>query len=147
MLICAGLVVVLAFPATSAAWTRSFHGTARPGGTVEFEAKLRRGKPVRVKGPPHHPGFGWEGLPIDCETGGLPWDRAWGHLPFSIEVKGRRFQARGSNGNAIANLRGRFRRHGTRARGILRVHGDFPRMDALGCDTGTMRWFARRVPR
>ena len=146
MLICAGLVVALVLPATTAARTRSFHGTVRPDGAVEFKAKLWHGKPTRVKGSPQHSGFAWQGIPIECGTGGLPWDLVWGHLPFSIEVVGGRFHAKGSNGNAIANLRGRFRRHGTRARGALRVHGDFPRMDAFNCDTGTTHWFARRVP-
>lgn len=146
MLICAGLVVALALPATTAARTRSFHGPMHPDGSVEFEARLKDGKPVRVMGSPHHPGFAWERLPIECEAGSLAWDMVAGHLPFSIKVRGRRFHAKGSNGNAIAKLRGRFRRHGTRARGILRVHGDFPRMDASNCDTGWSHWHARRVP-
>jgi hypothetical protein len=146
MLICAGLVVTLVLPATTEARARSFHGSVRPDGSVEFEARFRHGKPNRVKGSPHHPGFAWKGVPIECETGSLPLDSVWGHLPFSIEVVGRRFHAKGSNGNAIANLRGRFRRHGTRARGTLRVHGDFPRMDASNCDTGRSHWLTHRAP-
>ena len=41
---------------------------------------------------------------------------------------------------------GRFRKHGTKARGILRVHGAFPPLDASGCDTGKGDWSAHRVP-
>ena len=146
MLICAGLVVALALPATTAARARSFRGAVDPTGAVEFKAKFRDGKPVRVKGSPHRPGFAWEGVPIRCETGSLSWDDLSWHLPFSIEVDGRRFHAKGSNGNAIANVRGRFRKNGRRARGTLRVHGDFPGMSASGCDTGREHWSAHRVP-
>ena len=146
VLICAGLVVALVLPATTAARARSYHGSVHPDGSVEFDARLRHGKPARVKGSPRHPGFAWDSVPIECETGSLPWESVSGHLPFSIEVMHRRFHAKGSNGNAIASIRGRFRRHGRRARGILRVRGDFPRMNAWNCNTGWRHWHAHRIP-
>jgi hypothetical protein len=146
MLVYAAWVVALAFPSPTAAGTRSFHGTADPDGTVDFRAKIRHGKPVKVRGSINHPGFAWEGLPIACDLGSLPGDVVSGNFTFSIRVEDRRFHGKGSNGTATAKVRGRFRKHGMKAKGILRVHGDFPRSDASGCDTGKGDWSAHRVP-
>jgi hypothetical protein len=140
------VVVVLAFPAPTAAGTRSFHGKVDPDGTVDFRTKMRHGKPVKVRGSPNHPGFTWEGVPIECDMGTLPGDVVSGNFTFSIRVEGRRFHGKGSNGDATAKVRGKLRKHGRKAKGILRVHGDFPRFDASGCDTGRDHWTAHRVP-
>ena len=144
-LVCAGLLVALAFPATTAAGTRSFHGATEPDGTVDFRAKFRHGKPVKVRGSPSHPGFGFQSVPIECDVGTLPGDMVSGYLPFSIEVEGRRFRAKGSDGYTTAKVRGKFFKHGRKARGTVRLHGDFPSLDASGCDTGRDHWSAHRV--
>ena len=159
MPVCAALVFALAFcaatapaagatqnRAVTAAGTRSFHGTVKPHGTVAFRAKIRHGKPVKVKGSPSHPGFAWAGLPIECATGRLPGDVVSGYFPFSIKLEGRRFHAKGSNGYTTARVRGRFMEHGRKAKGTLRLHGVFPSLDASGCDTGKDHWSAHRVP-
>ena len=146
MLVCAAWVVALTFPTTTAAGTRSFHGAADPEGTVDFRAKIKHGKPVKVRGSLNHPGFAWEGFPIACDLGSLPGGVVSGNFTFSIEVEDRRFHGKGSNGTATARVRGRFRKHGTKAKGILRVYGEFPPLDASGCDTGKGDWSAHRVP-
>jgi hypothetical protein len=146
MLVCAAWVVTLALPTTTAAGTRSFHGTVDPDGTVDFRAKIRHGKPVKVRGSLNHPGFAWNGFPIECDLGTFPGDVVSGNFTFSIRVEDREFHGKGSNGTATAKVRGRFRKHGTKAKGILRVHGDFPPLDASGCDTGKGVWSAHRVP-
>ena len=139
-------MVALAFPATTAAGTRSFHGTVDPDGTVDFKAKIRHGEPVRVRGSLNRRGFAWDGLPIECDLGTLPGDVVSGNFTFSIKVEDRRFHGKGSNGTATAKVGGRFRKHGTKAGGTLRVHGAFPPLDASGCDTGKGDWSAHRVP-
>jgi hypothetical protein len=145
MLACAGAVAALAFPAAAAAGTRAFHGAAGATGTVDLRAKIKEGKPVKVRGSSRRPGFTWEGIPIECETGSLPGDEVSGHFRFSIRVRHRRFHARGSDGYTTAKVRGKFRRGDRKARGILRLRGDFPSYDASGCDTGKVRWRAHRI--
>ena len=98
-----------------------------------------------MRGSLNHRGFAWEGFPIACDLGNLPGDVVSGNFTFSIKVEDREFHAKGSNGTATAKLRGRFRPRGTRARGILRVYGEFPPLDASGCDTGRGDWSAHRV--
>jgi hypothetical protein len=146
VLICAVLVVAVVLPATTAAGVRSFRGPVKPDGSIEFRVKVRHGKLARVKGSPTRRGFTWKSIPIECETGSLPGDVMSGYFPFSIKVKNRRFHARGANNHAIASVRGKFRKHGRRARGTIRIHGDFPRYMAWNCDTTRDYWRAHRVP-
>jgi hypothetical protein len=145
-LVCAVWVVALALPATTAAGIRSFHGTVDPDGTVDFRAKIRHGNPVMVRGSLNHPGFAWEGFPIECELGTLPGGVVSGHFTFSMKVEDGRFHGKGSNGTVTAKVRGKFRKHGRKARGRLRVHGAFSPLDASGCDTGRGGWSAHHVP-
>jgi hypothetical protein len=145
LLVCAGCLAALALPPAAAAGTRSFHGVAGSTGTVDFKAKVKDGKPVKVRGSPNSQGFTWEGVPIECETGSVPGGEVAGHFRFSIKVTHRRFRAKGSDGYTTARVRGRFRRSGRRARGTLRLRGDFPSFDASGCDTGKVRWRAHRI--
>ena len=146
MLACAGLLAALAFPAATAAGTRSFHGAADPDGTVQFRAKIKRGKPVKVRGSGDRRGFAWEDVPIQCDTGSLPGNKVSGYFGRSIKVKHKRFRAKGSDGYTTAKVRGKFRKHGRKARGVLRLRGNFPAFDASGCDTGRTHWRAHRVP-
>jgi hypothetical protein len=139
------LVVALVLPAMSAAGTRTFRGPVNPDGNVEFSVKVRHGQLTRVKGGPNRRGFAWESVPIECETGSLPGDVAWGYLPFSIKVEHHRFHARGANSTATVSVRGRFSRWGRRARGTIRIHGDFPRYSAWECDTARKYWRAYRI--
>jgi len=146
LLVCAGLLAALVFPAATAAGTRSFHGTVDRDGTVAFRAKIKEGKPVKVRGSPNLRGFAWGSVPIECDSGSLPRGEVSGHFRFSIKVKNRRFHARGSDGYTTARVRGKFRKHGRKVRGTLRLKGRFPRFDAWGCDTGRAHWHAHRVP-
>jgi hypothetical protein len=95
MLVCAAWVVTLALPTTTAAGTRSFHGTVDPDGTVDFRAKIRHGKPVKVRGSLNHPGFAWNGFPIECDLGTFPGDVVSGNFTFSIRVEDRGFHWKG----------------------------------------------------
>jgi hypothetical protein len=132
---CAGIVVAMAIPATTAA--RYFHGPAHRGGTVSFEARVRHGRARSVG-----VGFAWKNLPVRCHEGYTDTD---GSFTRRMPVRGRKFHGTGRThtkaGWVIARVAGRFSRRGRHAHGTIRVVGDFG-SGATECDTGRDRWQA-----
>ena len=63
VLIGAGLIVALAFPATIIASIRHFEGTVDEGGTVRFVTKVRHGKTIKVRQ------FVFNHVPMQCDDG------------------------------------------------------------------------------
>jgi len=63
VLIGAGLVVALAFPATIIAGVRHYEGTVDQGGTTRFLTKVRHGETVKVRR------FVFNHVPMQCDNG------------------------------------------------------------------------------
>jgi hypothetical protein len=138
VLIGAGLIVVLAFPATIFAGIRHYEGTVRGGGDLRFVTKVRHGETVKVKR------FVFNHVPMACDDGdstvGDP-----GTPPPPMKVNSRhKFHGRfsSSGGRRHLRIKGKLKRDDRKATGILRVRGDFGGT-STGCDTGKVRWRAR----
>jgi hypothetical protein len=140
VLICAGVAAALAMPTTTVAAVRHFHGAAHHRGAISFTARIWHGRVRRVA-----VGFAWKNLPVRCAEGHSDTD---GRFTRSMRVHHRRFHGTGRThtqaGWVIARVTGRFARHPRRARGTIRVHGDFGTR-ATSCDTDRERWRAHRV--
>ena len=139
MVICAGMIVALAIPAPTAAGVPQFQGRDRDGGTVSFKVKVWHGHFKKVAA-----GFAWKNLDVDCHQG---WSQTDGSFTRRMRVRHGRFHGTGrtdtAGGVVIAKVSGRFARHGNRARGKIRVRGNF-NAGATSCDTGRDRWRAHR---
>ena len=139
VLIGAGLIAALAFPATLIAGVRHFEGSVHQGGTVRFVTKVKRGKTVKVRR------FVFNHVPLECDDGASTVGDV-GTPPPAMKVNKRhRFHGNftSSGGGKHLHIDGKITRHGRKARGRLRVRGDFGG-GATNCDTGTDRWSARR---
>jgi hypothetical protein len=138
--ICVGIVVALAIPASTSAGGFDFQGRDRDGGTVSFEAKVKHGRARKVA-----VGFAWNKLNVHCVGG---WSQTDGSFTRRMRVRHRRFHGTGrtdtAGGVVIAKVSGRFARRGNRAHGKIRVHGNF-NSGATSCDTGRDRWKAHRA--
>jgi hypothetical protein len=137
-----GLVVAATLAAAAlavAAVTRSYEGTVAGGGAIHFRAEVTNGQFVTVKG------LDWRRVPINCQQGKFPFRGGFAGDTFPVDAG--TFHAHGKAGGtyvSYAKVVGQFRKHGQRAGGTLRVHGD---LDAhhTNCDSGLRRWWAKRV--
>jgi hypothetical protein len=140
MVICAGMIVAMAIPAATSAGVPDYQGRDRDGGTVSFETKVKQGRVKRVA-----VGFAWKNLNVRCHEG---WSQTDGSFTRRMPVRHRRFHGIGrthtEGGVVIARVRGRFARRGGKARGMIRVRGNF-NAGATSCDTGRDHWKAHRV--
>jgi hypothetical protein len=139
VLIGAGLLVALAFPATLVAGVRHYDGTVQEGGTVRFVTKVRHGDAVKVKR------FVFNHVPMECDNGTSTVNDV-GTPPPPMKVNDRHkfhgsFDSAG--GRKHLYIRGKLKRHERKAVGVLRVTGDF-RGDATNCNTGKTHWRAHR---
>jgi hypothetical protein len=139
--ILAAIVVALAMPTTAGAAVRHFEGRDLDGGAVSFKAKLERGHARRVA-----VGFTWKNLGVRCHEG---WTDTDGSFTRRMRVHHRRFHGTGQMRThvgqvVVARVTGRFTRHGKKAHGTIRVHGDFS-AGATNCDTGKDHWRAHRA--
>ena len=139
-MICVGMVVALAIPASTSAGGFGFQGRDRDGGTVSFEAKVKHGSARKVAA-----GFAWNNLNVRCHEG---WSQTNGSFTMRMRVRHRRFRGIGrtdtGGGEVIAKVTGRFARGATKAHGKIRVHGNFNSRTTT-CDTGRDHWKAHRV--
>jgi hypothetical protein len=139
VLIGAGLIVALAFPATIIAGIRHFEGTVDEGGTTRFVTKVRHGETIKVKR------FVFNHVPMQCDDGASTVGDA-GTPPPAMRVNSKhKFHGNFTSGGGHRHLHidGKLRRHGRKAKGTLRVRGDFGG-GATNCDTGTDHWSAKR---
>jgi hypothetical protein len=123
LLVCCGLVSMLAFPAASCASKHHFEGTVAGGGTVHFDLVKKNGKRKVTN-------FNWDDIPMTCDQG----DTTDSGIMFTMRVKEGRFHGTGVAGGATARVAGDFSHHYTREAGTIRVSGSFPGL--TGCDTG-----------
>jgi hypothetical protein len=138
IVIAAGLVGTLVFAAVAVAAIRHYHGTVREGGDLRFVTKVRDGETIKVKR------FVFSGVPMECDNGSSTVGDA-GSPPPAMRVNdehkfGGKFTS--ANGRKHLRIRGRFRNDDQKARGILRVTGDFGG-GATNCATGKTHWHAK----
>jgi hypothetical protein len=132
-------IAALALVSPAAGAERSeFRGT-EPVPSVEFTAKLRDGKVVKVSK------FKFFDILLQCDQGTLVVSNNRSPLP-GMAVDDNRFgdTFRSDNGQKV-KVSGKFSRQGSRAEGSLRVQGDFT--DQAGtlftnCDSGKVSWKA-----
>ena len=139
VLIGAGLVVALAFPATIIAGIHHYEGTVDEGGITRFVTKVRHGETIKVQR------FVFNHVPMQCDDGASTVGDV-GSPPPAMPVNARhRFHGTFTSGHGRQHLHieGRLRHHDRRARGILRVRGDFGG-GSTHCDTGMDDWRAKR---
>ncbi len=131
----ASLVVVAI---ASGAGTQRYRGAVAGGGAVHFRAEVTNGQIVQVRG------LGWRRVEISCQQGKFPFRGGFEGETFTVEAGA--FHAHGNAGGAYlshARVVGHFKKHGQRAAGTIRIHGD---LDAhhTNCDSGLERWWAHR---
>jgi hypothetical protein len=132
-------IAVLALVSPAAGAERSeFKGT-EPAPSVEFTAKIRAGKVVKVSK------FKFFDILLQCDQGTLVVNNDRSPLP-AMAVDDNRFgDTFTSNNGQKVKVSGKFSNHGNRAEGNLRVRGDFT--DQAGtlltnCDSGKVSWKA-----
>jgi opacity protein-like surface antigen len=138
ILIGAGLIVALAFAATAVASVRHYHGAVDEGGSVRFQTKVRHGETIKVKA------FVFNHVPMECDNGASTVGYVGSPPPAMRVNEEHRFHGDFTSGGGHKRLRirGRLRDHEQKARGTLRVTGDFAG-GATNCDTGKVHWHAR----
>src|SRR3954454_24532181 len=133
------LVVVLAFPTLAWALRRTYFGPAAAGvnnAGVEISARLRHGKPVKVKR------FEWHNVVGTCSGRGT--SATTGELPTAVSVSGGSFSTTQhlNGGRTTVTISGGFHHHNRRVAGKLRVRGTAPGCGAI--DTGIVKWHAKQ---
>ena len=135
----AGLIVTLAFAAAALANIRHYNGHTEGGGKVRFVTKVRAdGVTTKVRR------FVFTRVPMQCDNGASTVGDA-GSPPPPMRVNGEhRFHERftSPNGRKHFAIRGRLTDDDQKARGILRVNGDFGG-GATNCHTGKTHWRAK----
>ena len=134
----AGLIVMLAFAAAALASIRHYHGHTEGGGKIRFVTKVRDGETTKVRR------FVFTRVPMRCDDGASTVGDA-GSPPPPMRVNDEhRFHGKftSPSGRKHFSIRGRLRDHGQKARGILRVNGDFGG-GATNCHTGKTHWRAK----
>ena len=134
----ASLIGALAFAALAVASIRHYHGSVNGGGSLKFKTKVRHGETIKVKR------FVFKRVPMECDDGASTVGYA-GDPPPPMRVNhNHRFHGdfTSANGRKRLRIHGRFRDDDQKARGTLRVTGDFGG-GSTNCDTGRTRWRAR----
>ena len=134
----AGLIVALAFAAAAVASIRHYHGAVNEGGSLGFQTKVRHGETIKVKT------FVFKRVPMECDNGASTVGDVGSPPPPMRVNQEHRFHGDFTSGNGRKRLRirGRLRDDDQKARGILRVSGDFG-AGAANCHTGKTHWRAK----
>jgi hypothetical protein len=125
ILISAGVIVALVFPAGAQARIRHETGTVTEGGTVSADVKIRHRHARKVLN------FTWNDVPLDCTEGSTTTS---GNFTFALPVKHDHFSGTGTNGVSTVHVAGDFTKHGKREHGIFRAKGTFGTFH--NCDSG-----------
>ena len=132
------LIVALAFAAVAVANIRHYHGTVEEGGSLKFRTKVRDDETIKVKR------FVFKNVPMECDDGASTVGDA-GTPPPPIRVNDEhRFHGdfTSANGRKRLRIHGRFKDDDQKARGTLRVTGNFGD-GTTNCDTGKTHWHAK----
>jgi len=134
----AGLIVALVFAAVAVANIRHYHGTVKEGGKLRFETKVRDHETIKVKR------FVFKRVPMECDNGASTVGDVGSPPPAMRVNREHRFHGDFTSGNGRKRLRihGKLRDDDQKARGTLRVTGDFGG-GATNCDTGRAHWRAK----
>jgi hypothetical protein len=137
----AGLIVALAFAAAAVASIRHYHGAVDGGGSLRLQTKVRHGETIKVKE------FVFSHVPMECDDGASTVGDVGSPPPPMRVNQEHRFHGDFTSGNGHKRLRirGRLRHNEQKARGTLRVTGDFGG-GATNCDTGKAHWRAKHGP-
>jgi hypothetical protein len=152
----AGALALLLVPAALAG-TASFSGRFKGGGTIEFKAKFKRGKPVQVvhdaDPAPFGRGLSYTSVPVRCDQGD---EEIISQVPKALKVDRRgRFHYRiklpqgqpdGSVEYNRVKITGKFVSK-RKAKGTLRFQGALFHDDGVrwtNCDSGVVNWTATR---
>jgi hypothetical protein len=133
----AAVIATVMFVAVAFANKRHYFGSVQEGGTVKFATKVRGDETVKVKR------FIFKRVPMECDNGPSTVGDA-GSPPPAMRVNDEgEFRGRftSPNGRKHLRIRGSFRDQDGRARGILRVWGNFG-SGATNCNTGKTHWRA-----
>jgi hypothetical protein len=106
---------------------------ARRGFSVRFTAITRNGRIRAVKR------FRFNNVPMTCAQGATTVD---GGPLRAMRVRNRTFcrKSKSHGGNVTTRVHGRFIRHGRRAKGFVKVTGDFAGAGLTDCNTGRAKW-------
>ena len=144
VLIGAGLIVALAFPATIIANIRHLEGTVDEGGTTSFVTKVRHAKTIKVRQ------FVFNHVPMQCDDGASTVGDV-GTPPPAMRVNSKhRFHGNftSSGGRKQLHIDGRLKDHGHKARGTCasRATSEVARPTATRAGTTGAPSAAARVP-
>ena len=133
-----GVIATLVFAAVAFANIRHYHGNVDGGGKLNFEAKVRDGDAVKIKR------FVFNRVPMECDDGASTVGDVGSPPPPMRLDDENRFSGRftSPSGRKHLRIRGRLTDGEEKARGRLRVRGDFGG-SATNCDTGRTQWRAR----
>jgi hypothetical protein len=151
-----GVLALLLVPAALAG-TSSFSGKFKGGGTIEFKAKFKRGKPVQIvhdaDPAPFGRGLSYTSVPVRCDQGdeeiisqvpkALKVNR---HGRFHYKIKLPQLQSDGGIEYNRVKITGKFVSK-RKAKGTLRFQGSlFHDLGVLwtNCDSGVVGWTAKR---
>jgi hypothetical protein len=134
----AGVVVALMFAAVAVASIRHWNGSVNGGGDLKFQTVVRDGETFKVKR------FVFRRVPMECDDGASTVGDAGTPPPPMRVNRNHRFHGdfTSANGRKRLRIRGRLRDNDQKARGTLRVTGNFGG-GSTNCDTGRTRWRAR----
>jgi hypothetical protein len=134
----AGLIVALAFAATAVASIRHYHGAVDEGGSLRFETKVRHGETIKVKN------FVFNRVPMECDDGASAVGDVGSPPPAMRVNEQHEFHGNftSAHGRKHLRIRGKFKDDDQKARGTLRVRGDFGG-GATNCTTGKVQWRAK----
>jgi hypothetical protein len=115
-LVVASLVVLAvgAFAAFALAGVKHFHGPINKGGTIDFDAKFKHGKPKRAG----H--FDLGKMPVSCTGGDTTLIASTDNV---VRVRKRKFHYdfTGGGSDAVGIVRGKFNRKGNEASGTFKA--------------------------
>jgi hypothetical protein len=138
---CIVACLAMLVPTVADASKRDYAGKIDPSGTVSFTLRKKDGQRDILQ-------FAWQELPVKCN--GKPYTTT-GRLDFAIEVRDRKFKARGVLGDhdkpkARAVVKGKLKGK-RRAVGTIEVDGSrLPTNDNenRNCESGLLDWKASR---
>ena len=132
------VIATLAFATVAFANLRHYHGKVAGGGELRLVTKVRDGETIKVKR------FIFNRVPMECDDGASTVGDVGTPPPPMRVNEEHRFHGdfNSPSGAKRLRIRGRLKNDDEKARGTLRVTGDFGG-GSTNCDTGKTRWRAK----